>query len=304
MKKRNLFKFGVFLLLFTACNKENTVVIPEENNVVPPQEEAYVPVTINSDWYTVSYVNPKTYILEETLSSQHNVSYMILGDSKAIVFDTGSGENDPINGFKIKSIIDQISQLPTTLLLSHFHFDHNQNIAEFDLVGFPDLAFLRESVSSGDIYNFTEEDLFLGTTPSQVQVNEWFPINTDIDLGNRIIQLVSIPGHTDESVAIIDKTNKMAFLGDYLYNGALFLFNNNDVSVYKESVDYLISILDDEYKLFGAHGSPEIDYTKLARLSSFLVCIQNQTCQSTPNNIWGFDVLVYQYENMQIVVFQ
>lgn len=129
-------------------------------------------------------------------------------------------------------------------------------------------------------------------------------MNTDIDLGNRIIQLVNIPGHTNESIAIIDKTNKMAFLGDYLYNGTLFLFDNNDLTVYKESVEYLISILNDDYKLFGAHGTPEIEFGKLEKLKTFLDCIESDNCHPTSTNLWGYDVLVYEYNNMQILVFQ
>ncbi|WP_291868130.1 MBL fold metallo-hydrolase [Maribacter sp.] len=294
MKKSILYKLSLFFILFTACNKKDNVTTPEP----------YTPITINSDWFNVSYINPKTYSLEEPKSSQHNVSYIIVGDSKALMFDTGSGENQPINGLKIKPIIEQLSQVPTTLLLSHFHFDHNQNISEFNSVGFPDLPFLRQNVTPNGIYNFTDDDLFLGSYPSQVQVNEWQPLNTDIDLGNRIIQIINIPGHTNESIAIIDKTNKMAFLGDYLYNGSLFLFNNNDIAMYKESVNYLISTLNDDYKLFGAHGTPEIAYEKLERLKSFLVCIESNSCQSTATNIWGFDVLIYEFENMQIVIFQ
>jgi len=294
MKKTIIFKLSIYIILFSTCSKKNGI----------QTKDTYTPVTINSDWFNVSYINPKTYSLEEIQSSQHNVSYMILGDTKAIMFDTGSGENQPINGFKIKPIIDQLSQLPTTLLLSHFHFDHNQNISEFNSVGFPDLSFLRQSVTSNDIYNFTNDDLFLGNYPSQVKINEWYSVNTDIDLGNRIIQLVNIPGHTNESIAIIDKTNKMAFLGDYLYNGSLFLFNNNDVATYKESTRYLLSILNDNYKLFGAHGTPEIAYKKLEKLNTFLVCIENNNCQSTTTNLWGYEVLVYEFESMQIVIFQ
>jgi len=295
MRKSTIFKLSIFLILITACNEEDGTTM---------QEEPYIPNTINSDWFDVNYINPKTYSFVEAQSSQYNVSYLLIGNSRAIMFDTGSGENQPVNGFKIKPIIDQLTQLPTTLLLSHFHFDHNQNISEFSTIAFPDLPFLRQSVTANDIYNFTAEDLFLGDYPSQVQINEWYPVNTDIDLGNRIIQLVNIPGHTNESVAIIDKTNKMAFLGDYLYNGALFLFDNNDLTAYKESVDYLISILNDDYKLFGAHGTPEIAFEKLEKLKNFLICIESNNCQSTANNLWGYDVLVYEYEDMQIVVFQ
>ena len=295
VKNTILFKISVFFVLLTACNKENDDLT---------QQETYTPITIDSDWFDVNYINPKTYSLIEPQSSQYNVSYLLIGDSKAIMFDTGSGENQAVNGFKIKPIIDQLTQIPTTLMMSHFHFDHNQNISEFNTIGFPDLPFLRQSVTTNDTYNFTTEDLFLGNYPSQVQVNEWYPVNTDIDLGNRVIQLVNIPGHTKESLAIIDKTNKMAFLGDYLYNGTLFLFDNSDLTVYKESVEYLISILNADYKLFGAHGTPEIEFENLEKLQTFLDCIESDNCQATSTNLWGYDVLVYEHNNMQILVFQ
>lgn len=298
---KNILYLFVFSLLLTTCKEDDLETPPINNN---QQNQEYSIVSINSDWFDVNYLAPKTYIIEEPTSSQGNVSYLILGDNKAIMLDTGSGENEPLNGFKIKPIINQLTQLPTTLIQSHFHFDHNQNISEFNTVGFPDLPFLRQSVSSNDVYNFTAEDLFIGNYPSEVQVNEWLPVNTDIDLGNKIIQLVNIPGHTTESVAIIDKTNKMAFLGDYLYNGTLFLFDNNDLITYKETVDYLISILDDEYRLFGAHGNPEINYGKLETLSNFLICIENNNCQETSTTVWGYDVLVYEFEGMQILIFQ
>lgn len=127
------------------------------------------------------------------------------------MFYTDSGENQAVNGFKIKPIINQLTQIYTTLLMSYFHFDHNQNIVEFNTVGFPYLPFLRQSVTINDAYNFTSKYLFLGNSPSQIQVNKWYSINIDIDLGNNIIQLINIPGQTNESQAIIDKTNKMPF---------------------------------------------------------------------------------------------
>ncbi|MEE9363759.1 MAG: MBL fold metallo-hydrolase [Cellulophaga sp.] len=295
MRNSIISKMSLFLILFTACHDGDDSLI---------EEETFIPITIDSDWFDVNYINHSTYSLIEPQSSQYNVSYLLIGDSKAIMFDTGSGENNAINGFKIKPILDQLTQVPTTLLMSHFHFDHNQNILEFNTVGFPDLPFLRQSVTSNDIYNFTADDLFIGNFPLQVEVNEWIPVNKDIDLGNRVIQLVSIPGHTTESVAIIDKTNKLAFLGDYLYNGTLFLFNNSDIAVYKESVDYLITILNEDYKLFGAHGTPEIEYEKLEKLKNFLICIESNNCQPKTNNFGGYSVFIYEYEGMQIAIFQ
>lgn len=288
----------IFYIVLVACNDN------DNNTNNPIGEVDNEEVTILSNWYDVDHLKNKTYIIKEPKSSQANVSYLLVGDNKAIMYDTGSGENKPENGTKIEHITDQLTNLPISLLLSHFHFDHNQNISEFENIAFPDLPFLKERISGDNIFSFTTGDLFIGDHPSQVQVNEWLPVNEDIDLGNRIIQLVNIPGHTIESTAIIDKTNKIAFLGDYLYNGTLFLFDNNDLNTYRESIDHLISILDSDYTLYGAHGAPKITFNKLQTLKDFLICIESNNCQSSTTTLWGYTVIRYNYDGMEIIIFQ
>jgi len=269
-----------------------------------PVNQAYEPVKVTSDWFKISYLGERIYGIEEPNSSQGNVSYLILGDDRAIMFDTGCGENEVKGNFKIKYIIDQITTVPVTLIMSHFHFDHNQNIHEFERIAFPDLPVLRDRVSSEGLFQFTQEDLFEGDYPSEITVDEWFPLETDIDLGGQVIQLVHVPGHSDESVAIRIPSSKMILLGDYLYNGALFLFHNDDLAVYQQTVDHLISLLSNEYRLFGAHGDPEIEYGQLQKLKDFLICIEDGTCQYTEQTVWGIPVHIYKYQGMHLLVFQ
>jgi glyoxylase-like metal-dependent hydrolase (beta-lactamase superfamily II) len=278
-----------FILLLSNCSKSEGIVDIKK-------------VPIVEDWYKTTTLLPDTHIIEEPKSSQGNVSYLIVGDSKALMMDTGSGENLGFQGTKIKYLINGLTDIPISLLLSHFHFDHNQNIHEFNNISFPDIPSLKQKIVNS-IYPFSSEELFSGNYPESATVTEWLPIKTDIDLGNRIIQLVNIKGHTNESVAIIDKTNKFAFLGDYLYNGTLFLFNENDVVSYKTSIDYLISIFDPSYRLFGAHGTPEISFSKLKELQDFLICIQNNSCSPTSQFVWGKDTHLYEYKTMKIRIF-
>jgi hydroxyacylglutathione hydrolase len=264
----------------------------------------YEPVKVTSDWFKVNYLGDRIYSIEEPKSTQGNVSYLILGDDRAIMFDTGCGENELKGDYKIKYIIDQITTLPVTLIQSHFHFDHNQNIHEFERIAFPDLSDLRERVTEEGLFQFTKDDLFEGDYPSEITVDEWFPMNTDIDLGDQVIQLVHVPGHSNESIAIRIPSSKMILLGDFLYNGALFLFHNDDLTVYQQTVDHLISLLGDDYRLFGAHGDPEIDYGQLQKLKDFLSCIEEGTCEYTEQTVWGIPAHIYKFQDMHLLVFQ
>ena len=269
-----------------------------------PGNQEYEPVKVHSDWFDVNYLGNRIYSIEEPKSSQGNVSYLILGDDRALMFDTGCGENEVNGAYKIKYIIDKITTLPVTLLQSHFHFDHNQNIHEFEYIAFPDLPDLRERVSEEGLFEFTEDDLFEGDYPSKITVDEWFPMDTDIDLGDQVIQLVHVPGHSNESVAIRIPSSKIILLGDFLYNGALFLFQNDDLAVYQQTVDHLLSLLSDDYHLFGAHGDPEIEFGQLQKLDDFLSCIEEGTCQFTQQTVWGIPAHIYKYLDMNLLVFQ
>jgi hydroxyacylglutathione hydrolase len=266
--------------------------------------QEYEPVKIHSDWFEVNYLGDRIYSIEEPKSSQGNVSYLILGDDRAFMFDTGCGENEVKGNYKIKYIIDKITSLPVTLIQSHFHFDHNQNIHEFERIAFPDLPLLRDRVGQDGQFQFTQEDLFEGDYPSEIIVNEWFPMETDIDLGGQVIQLIHVPGHSDESIAIMIPSAGIILLGDFLYNGALFLFRNDDLAVYQQTVDHLNSLLNSEYSLFGAHGDPEIEFGQLQKLDDFLSCIEEGSCPYTERSVWGRPAHIYNFQDMHMLVFQ
>ena len=315
--RRGLTWFMVWLALFSmssasiGCSKgtnSDAQADPSTNDQATPgseteSTESYVPVEVESNWYAVTYVEPKTYVIREPQSSQGNVSYLILGDKRAVMFDTGSGENFPVNGSKMTHIIDQITDLPVTLLLSHFHFDHNQNLGEFDHVAFIELQYLVDGTSEDGVYTFSQNEILEGDYPQSVEIDEWWPEGADIDLGGRSIQVVGIPGHTDESAMIVDHANKLMFMGDYLYNGELFVFGEHNLSVYEQTLDGLIANYDSSYALYGAHGYPVVPHTDLQDLKGLLECISTGACVPKKTSFWGYEVHVFFFNGMTLCLF-
>ncbi len=216
------------------------------------------------NWYKVEELNKNNYVLEETHSLQHNTCYFIKGENRAIVFDSGSGENKEIDGTKIQYQIEKLNQenIPVTLLLSHFHFDHTQNVKEFDHIALPKLKMLEDRMD-GNTFHFEKKDLVLGNNPEKMEVNEWFELNQDIDLGGVIIELIHVPGHAPESIAMIDKTNKNVFLGDLIYNFSMLVLTEDWIKDYKESFDYLLTKVDDSYNFYGCHMEPKVAFKKI-----------------------------------------
>jgi hydroxyacylglutathione hydrolase len=295
-------------IILVSCDKDENHEDKENKDETPPAE-IYCPDVIGEpgpwagavmvdDWYAVEKVDCGTYILGEPNSDEFNVNYLIVGTERAVLFDTGPGESG------IAYLVDSLVDVPVTVVFSHFHYDHTGNIAEFENLAFIDLEYLHERADEDGNFDF-EYDEVLGDYPSTVQVDEWWMPGVEIDLGNRVIEVINIPGHTWESTAIIDRDRKYLFTGDYMYTGTLFAFlPGSDLPAYRESAVMLLAETDDEYEIFGAHDTPRNDREKFNKLIALLDCIEDNTCTGTAFQIWGYNVYEYTLDGLTIWAYE
>lgn len=306
MKKHLLLSMmllGALVVVQQSCKKE------ENNNQQedPPSQPAEIDCPDVSgdagpwegsvwfdDWYAVEKVDCGTYIIAEPNGKQYNVNYLIVGTERAVLFDTGPGEQD------LDYIVDSLCNVPVTVLFSHFHYDHVRNIDQFDNLAFLDLPYLQDRADEDGNFTF-EFDEVLASSPSEVQVDEWWTPGEQIDLGNRKIEVMNIPGHTWESVAIIDKDRKYFLTGDYMYNGALFAFlPGSDLDAYRSSAVNILDETDQDYVFFGAHNEPRNDREKFNTLIELIDCIGDGSCTATVFNAWGYVVHSYTLDGLTI----
>ena len=68
--------------------------------------------------------------------------------------------------------------------------------------------------------------------------------------------MLSIPGHTPESLGLYDPVRRRLFTGDFLYPGDLFAFNPGaDLAAYRESARRLLALTAEapDLAILGAH---------------------------------------------------
>jgi hydroxyacylglutathione hydrolase len=108
-----------------------------------------------------------------------------------------------------------------------------------------------------------------GLSPPTLIVTSWIKPGSNIDLGGRSVRLVSLPGHTPDSVALIDPDSDLVFAGDFIYPDSLFAFlPGADLKAYRDSARRLLSLTGTRTILYGAHGcedSRAIEAPALAR---------------------------------------
>src|SRR5262249_6363085 len=87
-------------------------------------------VSVNDPWFEVYRIRPGVFAIYEPHQYEEAISYLILGDHRALLFDTGLGIGN------MKALVGQLTQLPITVLNSHSHFDHIGDDWQFpDIVG-------------------------------------------------------------------------------------------------------------------------------------------------------------------------
>jgi glyoxylase-like metal-dependent hydrolase (beta-lactamase superfamily II) len=192
----------------------------ERHAIVTADTPALAAGRMIDDYWAVQQIDSDTYAIGEPRYYQSNYSYLILGQSRALLFDAGTGTRN------MKAVVATLTTLPLTVIPSHLHFDHLGGIVAFGAVALPDLPSVRADYDGRRFMPGRYQYLGMAdhlATPN-VAVSEWLKPGAVIDLGGRSIELLATPGHTEDSVSLFDAARHQLFAGDFIYPTTLYAF--------------------------------------------------------------------------------
>ena len=218
------------------------------------------PLRWADEYYVVADLGEGTYAIGEPRYWQCNFSYLILGAQHALLFDTGPGLHD------IRKVVQTLTSLPIVALPSHLHFDHVGNLARFDDIALPDLTALRHQARDGrfalGFYQFL--GFVEGFQRPAFSVTRWIAPDSQIDLGGRQLTLLSVPGHTPDSVALLDRRSNRLFAGDFIYPSEIYAhLPGANLGDYRASAERVARILDGAATVYGGHGCDRLPRVEL-----------------------------------------
>lgn len=202
------------------------------------------------DYFAVEAIDAATFAIGEPRYYQQNYSYLLVGATRALLFDAGSGTRD------ISKVVASLTTLPVTVLVSHLHYDHLGGIAPFTRVAMLDVPATRKDVIGGRFVPGRYEYLGLidRLQPPSVQVTDWLAPGSTIDLGGRVVTLLSTPGHTPTSVTLVESPAHRVFIGDFIYPTTIYAFlPGASLSAYQETAERLLTTLPADSMLWTAH---------------------------------------------------
>jgi hydroxyacylglutathione hydrolase len=158
--------------------------------------------------------NATTFILRENpcATAEAPFMYLLIGSAKALLIDTGDVSEErkmPLAETVLRLLRrpDQ-SELPLLVVHTHGHFDHRLGDSQFQQVPnvqivATDLAHVRQYFGFAD----------------------WPNGIAQVDLGDRIVDVIPTPGHYPSRVSYYDRQTALFFSGDFFLPGHLIIDN-------------------------------------------------------------------------------
>jgi glyoxylase-like metal-dependent hydrolase (beta-lactamase superfamily II) len=235
----------VLLVLCSASAQQ-----PEWCRKLPrPGYRALERVSVPDPWFEVYRIRPGVFAIYEPHQSEEVISYLIVGKSRALLFDTGMGIGN------IRRIVESLTPLPVSVLNSHTHNDHVGDNWRFTDVYGMDTAFTRENAkgSRADAQAELAPGEVCGELPGgfdaksyatrPFSITRWLHGGEKIDLGGRVVEVISTPGHTPDSISLWDAADRLLFTGDMYYPGPIFLYRpETDLDAYEASIASMMAI--------------------------------------------------------------
>lgn len=230
------------------------------------------------NWFTIDRVDQDTHIISEYRHWEETHCYLLEGQERALLIDTGLGISD------ISTEVRKLTEKPVTAVATHIHWDHigghahypdfYAHEAELDWLhgAFPlssetirGMVVDRCDLPEG--YNVNAYTLFQGTPTRVLRDGDM------IDLGGRTIAVYHTPGHSPGHLCFFERARGYLFTGDLVYKDTLFAYYpSTDPEAYLRSLERVAAL--PVSRVFPGHHTLEIGPEILPRMRDAFCALQ------------------------------
>jgi glyoxylase-like metal-dependent hydrolase (beta-lactamase superfamily II) len=243
-------------------------------------------------WFATRELERGIYLVSEPV---HVNSFLAEGDSAAALIDTGLGIGN------IRAAAEELASHDVFAVNTHYHFDHSggnhwfgtrlihqdgaaaiaqpvdpglyQRYAQF--IGRLAEAFPRFRSLDSEFFHFLTDETVPRELPAGFDPASWGYVPTTatrtlrdgdkIELGGRDLTVLHTPGHTPDSICLLDERNGVLFGGDTINTGPIYAqLPDSDVTAFAASTRRLAELAGSVRVVYVAH------FTRYAADSLFL----------------------------------
>jgi glyoxylase-like metal-dependent hydrolase (beta-lactamase superfamily II) len=200
-------------------------------------------------WFQTRELHAGVWLVAEP---SHVNSWLVAGRERAVLLDTGLGIAP------IRPVVEQLTDRPVSVLNTHAHFDHVGGNREFEEIAIHELGapaleqgvppalladyldYTRRLLAAAHEYRRTDRALFHllspdsnprplpeGFEPADWQIpgsraTQTLRDGERVDLGGRELTVLHMPGHSPDSMCLLDERDGLLFAADTISTGPIY----------------------------------------------------------------------------------
>jgi glyoxylase-like metal-dependent hydrolase (beta-lactamase superfamily II) len=197
----------------------------------------------------------------------------------------------------LKNVTAALTNKPIIVLNSHTHNDHVGNNWQFATIYGVDSEFTRKNAqgSTSDAQAEIKPGQICGSLPVDFnpvtyatrpwKISSYIHDNEIIDLGGRSLTILATPGHTPDSISLLDPAAGLLFTGDTFYPGTIWLYRpETDLTAYEASIRRLAALTPHLKMVLGAHNVPVASPTVLPQLVTAFEAVRTHKVSASPTS--------------------
>jgi len=272
-------------------------------------------IDVDDDWFEVIKLPKDVFAISEPGHWQQVISFLIIGSYTSVLFDTGMGISD------IAKVVRKLTDTDVMVVNSHTHFDHIGDDWRFpEIYVYADnqaVDILKKGPTHDMVLFDSEPDKFFKEFPPGFDPKKYMIKsvgedkirllhNSDIiDLGNRKLEVLHTPGHTNDSIMLIDRENRALFTGDTFYPDLLFAFfrdkwGHSELQVYEATMKDLAKLVPDLDYLYPCHMKALVDPAILIDVAKAFEAVNKGEIEYKLDNLYFETVRVYKFDGFSI----
>ena len=293
---------------------EGGIIVPEKWYEKLPRSawNSYEKLDQPDGWFEVYRLTDTVYAIYEDGQFEEVISYLVLGEERAALIDTGNGIGD------IKGLLEGLTELPVMVVNTHTHGDHIGGNHQFSEVAVYDSEFSRENAKHGrsrkQMGHYLEGDMVWKPFPPLFDRDGWriHPFNVTrwlrdgdiVDLGGRELEIIHTPGHSPDSVCILDRASRIFWTGDTFYPAPIYVYSpTTSLDQFIDSFSKMSRLLPHYGWVMPSHNEPRVEKRLISECHEAAANIRERTAGpyrgGTAN---GVKVHRYDYDRFSLIV--
>lgn len=197
--------------------------------------------------------------------------FLLMGTERALLIDSGMRIDNA------RDIAEEMIDLPILLVNTHADRDHiysNEQFEEFYMHPAEERIY-RRSGKAGKIIPVKEGDV--------------------IDLGERELRVIALPGHTPGSIALLDVNYRVLISGDPVQeHGRIFMFGDHrNIGDYIRSLEHLETYRDQFDEIWPSHADIPVSPDVIMKLHDGAQDILDGKLKGRATEIFGKSIVEY-----------